>query len=89
MAAGRPVLGTVSGEARRVIEEAGCGLCCDAEDPVGLAKICKQFASMTPEQRKLMGENGRRYYREHFVKSEFVAKLEGKLQALAKSGRSE
>ena len=89
MAAGRPVLGTVSGEARRVIEEAGCGLCCDAEDPVGLAKICKQFASMTPEQRKLMGENGRRYYREHFVKSEFVAKLEGKLQALAESGRNE
>ena len=56
MAAGRPILGTVVGEARHIIEEAGCGLCCDAEDPVGLAEICLRFADMTPEQREALRE---------------------------------
>lgn len=82
MAAGRPILGTVVGEARQIIEDAGCGLCCDAEDPVGLAEICKKFADMTPEERAAMGVNGRRYYEEHFAKERFYSILEGELQKL-------
>ena len=82
MAAGRPILGTVVGEARRVIEEAGCGLCCDAEDPVGLAEICKKFADMTPEERAAMGANGRRYYEEHFSRERFFSVLDDELQKL-------
>lgn len=82
MAAGRPILGTVVGEARHIIEEAGCGLCCDAEDPVGLAEICKKFADMSPEERAAMGANGRRYYEEHFAKDSFYTILETELQKL-------
>uniref|UniRef100_UPI0013EB2F86 glycosyltransferase n=1 Tax=Adlercreutzia sp. ZJ176 TaxID=2709407 RepID=UPI0013EB2F86 len=82
MAAGRPVLGTVVGEARRVIEEAGCGLCCDAEDPAGLAEICRQFADMPPSEREAMGARGRRYYEEHFAKERFYDVLEEELQRL-------
>lgn len=86
MAAGRPILGTVVGEARRVIEEAGCGLCCDAEDPVGLAEICRKFAGMTAEERAAMGTNGRRYYEEHFAKERFYSVLEDELQKLKGAG---
>lgn len=82
MAAGRPILGTVVGEARNVIEEAGCGLCCAAEDPIGLAEICRRFADMTPEEREAMGQNGRRYYEEHFAKQQFYSVLESELQKL-------
>lgn len=82
MAAGRPILGTVVGEARHIIEEAGCGLCCDAEDPVGLAEICRKFADMSPEERAAMGANGRRYYEEHFAKDSFYTILETELQKL-------
>ena len=82
MAAGRPILGTVVGEAKNIIEEAGCGLCCAAEDPVGLAEICKKFADMTPEEREQMGANGRRYYEEHFAKERFYSILEDELQGL-------
>ena len=82
MAAGRPILGTVVGEARHIIEEAGCGLCCDAEDPVRLAEICKKFADMSPEERAAMGANGRRYYEEHFAKDSFYTILETELQKL-------
>jgi UDP-N-acetylmuramyl pentapeptide phosphotransferase/UDP-N-acetylglucosamine-1-phosphate transferase/glycosyltransferase involved in cell wall biosynthesis len=84
MAAGRPILGTVVGEARHVIEEAGCRLCCDAEDSVGLAEICKKFADMSPEERAAMGANGRRYYEEHFAKQRFYSVLENELQKIKK-----
>ena len=82
MAAGRPVIGTVTGEARHVIEEAGCGLCCDPEDSMGLAEICCRFADMTPEERRAMGDRGRRYYEEHFAKDSFYSILERELQKL-------
>lgn len=82
MAAGRPILGTMVGEARRVVEEAGCGLCCDAEDPIGLAEICRRFADMAPEEREAMGARGRRYYEEHFAKERFYSIVETELQRL-------
>ena len=82
MAAGRPILGTVVGESRRVIEEAGCGLCCDAEDPEGLAEICKKFADMTPAERAAMGANGRRYYEKYFSRKCYFDVLENELQNL-------
>lgn len=82
MAAGRPILGTVTGEARRVIEEAGCGLCCDVEDPNGLADICRKFAELSPAEREAMGANGRRYYEEHFAKDRFYSVLENELQRM-------
>lgn len=86
MAAGRPILGTVTGEARAIIEEAGCGLCCDPEDPKALAEICKQFADLTPEEREAMGRNGRRYYEEHFAKERFYETLESELQRVKGTG---
>ena len=88
MAAGRPVLGTVTGEARRVIEEAACGLCCDPEDPKGLAEICRRFADMAPAEREAMGERGRRYYEGHFAKDSFYSILEEELQRL-KDGKDD
>lgn len=82
MAAGRPILGTVVGEARDIISEAECGLCCAAEDPIGLAEICRKFADMSPDEREAMGQNGRRYYEDHFAKQRFYSVLEGELQKL-------
>ena len=87
MAAGRPVIGTVTGEARRVIEEARCGLCCDPEDSKGLAEVCRKFADMTPAERAGMGKRGRRYYEEHFAKDSFYSILDGELQKM-KDGKN-
>lgn len=82
MAAGRPVIGTVTGEAARVVREAGCGLCCAPDDPMGLADMFRKFADMTPEERRQMGERGRAYYQEHFDKDSFYTILDGELQKL-------
>ncbi len=88
MAAGRPVIGTVTGEAARVVREAGCGLCCAPDDPMGLADIFRKFADMTPEERRQMGERGRAYYQQHFDKDSFYTILDGELQKM-EDGKNE
>lgn len=82
MAAGKPVIGTILGAARNVISDARCGLTCDAEDPVGLARVCRDFAALSEAERHLMGVRGRKYYKEYFSRNSFFEKLENELDIL-------
>lgn len=82
LAAGKPVLGTVSGEAARVINEAPCGLASDPEDPVGLAANCIALSEQPAELIKALGEKGRAYYEERYTKRAFFERLEKSLQEL-------
>lgn len=52
------------------------------DDPMGLADAFRRFADMTPEERRLMGERGRRYYEDHFAKDSFYTILDGELQKM-------
>lgn len=79
LAAGKPVVGAIDGEAARVIREAECGMCAPAEDPETLAELICRMAAQ-PELRKQYGENARRYYRAHFQKEKFISDLAGVLQ---------
>lgn len=80
LAAGKPVLAAVSGEARRVIDEAACGLCCELGDPQGLARIVKEFCMM--RDKDALGNAARDYYLEHFTKDRFMDTLEKELEKL-------
>ncbi|MBS5479421.1 MAG: glycosyltransferase family 4 protein, partial [Coriobacteriia bacterium] len=82
LAAGKPVLAALSGETKRVIDEAGCGLCCDIQDAEGLARIAREFASRG--DRDDLGRAARSYYQTHFTKERFFDTLEGLLVDLAK-----
>jgi glycosyltransferase involved in cell wall biosynthesis len=84
MAAGKPIIGAINGEARRVIEESGCGLCCDAEDYKALANIVRQFISI-PEKHKEFALNSRKYYEENFTKDIFIKGLLNHLNKLIKN----
>ena len=67
MAAGRPVVASLpaGGDAQKIIEEAGCGICVDPDAPELLAEaILKLY-----DDRDLaveMGHNGRTYAEQHF-----------------------
>lgn len=89
MAAGKPIIGTIIGASRKVIDEAQCGLCCDAEDPVGLVKVCRDFAALSRDEWALMGERGKEYYEEHFSKNAHFSALEKKFREMkgTKHGR--
>ena len=82
MAAGKPIIGTVTGEARRVLEEADCGFCCDAEDVDGLVECCRRMAATVPEQRARYGANAKRYCAEHYSREAFFKTLIDALESL-------
>lgn len=74
MAAGRPILGMISGSAKEIIEEAKCGLCVEGNDVEGFSQIVKYFI----EHNKCIENysiNAREYYMKNFRKNIIIDKL--------------
>jgi glycosyltransferase involved in cell wall biosynthesis len=80
LAAGKPILAALSGETERVLEEAGCGICCETEDSEGLARIVKEFEGDSNKER--MGAAARDYYLRNYTKERFFNTLESELLKL-------
>ena len=85
MASGRPIIACLNGEGARLVLEAKAGLVSPAETAEALADTIVQLYNMSPLDRKVMGDNGRRYYSEHFNHDILVAQLIEHLQAVSKS----
>jgi glycosyltransferase involved in cell wall biosynthesis len=81
MAAGKPIVGAINGETRRVIETAECGLCCEAEDHKGLAEVILKFCDYHNKQR--MATNAQKFYIKNYSKEKFISNL---VTALIKLG---
>ncbi len=79
MAAGKPIIGAVNGEAAEIIKEAGCGFYTKAEDADGLAECIKEFMKSDKAQ---LGKNARRYYEINFQKADFIKRLSEELEKL-------
>lgn len=80
MAACRPIIGAINGEARRVIEESKSGLCCNAEDYNALSQLILAFCNIDDKER--MAINSQKFYEEHFSKDKFMYSLENALKEL-------
>lgn len=81
MAAGKPVLGSIAGEAAYVIDRSGCGFCAPPDDPEAFARVVRRFLACT--DRASLGRSGRAYYEAHFTKQDHMDRLESLLNALA------
>lgn len=88
LAAGRPVLGSIDGEAARVIEASGAGLVSAAGDAAGLAANVLRMRRMSPDERKELGERGRAYFRAHFDRERCLDSVEAALTRVARAPRS-
>lgn len=64
LAAGRPVLMAVRGDAAHLVEKAGAGIACIPEDAGNIASAVEKLAAMTHEERDEMGRRGARYYQQ-------------------------
>ncbi|MBE5777759.1 MAG: glycosyltransferase family 4 protein [Clostridiales bacterium] len=84
MAAAKPILGSIAGEAEYVIRDAACGLCASPENPEAFAEIVRQFLDTPLEKRSEMGVCGRSYYQQNFTRSRHMDRLEAMLTDLAK-----
>ena len=81
MAAGKPILGMIDGSAQELIKESGCGACVSAGDYRAMAETMRDMIQHF-EKYEQCGENGRRYFKEHFTKSIFMDKLLLELELL-------
>lgn len=80
MAAGKPIIGAINGETRRVISEADCGLSCEAEDYKTLADLIKRFCDSNEKEQ--MATNAQKFYLDNYSKDKFMSILELSLKDL-------
>lgn len=66
LAAGRPIIGSLDGEGARVIDDAGAGVTCPAEDAGELAACIRTLQAMPAEDRAYMGAQARAYFLKNF-----------------------
>lgn len=84
MAVGRPIIASMNGEGARLVQEADAGISVPAEDSAALADAILKLHSMPAVDRDRLGENGRRYYRQHFDHQQLVGDLIGHLSKVMK-----
>lgn len=75
LAAGRPIIAALDGEGARVVQEAGAGLVCAAEDVDGLVRCIEGLYNMAPTDRDALGQAGRRYFLENFEMGKQASRL--------------
>ena len=73
MAAGKPIIGAIDGEAALVINESNCGLCGEAENAEKLAENVRAFMRCNAQEFK---KNAIEYSQKNFGKEDFFLKLE-------------
>jgi glycosyltransferase involved in cell wall biosynthesis len=83
LAAGRPIIACLNGEGARVIEEAGAGVACPAEDATALAQAILRLRATPEMELQRMGEAGHCYYRAHFDPASLAQRLMSLFQEAA------
>jgi glycosyltransferase involved in cell wall biosynthesis len=75
MAVGRPIIACLNGEGARLVGEANAGIAVAAGDAQGLAEAVLRLFEMPREQRDQLGDNGRRYFLDHFEHDRLVGEM--------------
>lgn len=66
LAAGKPVLGGVKGDAMELLEKAGAGIPFQPQSEAGLLESILDLYNMPEVERRKMGQNGTNYARQHY-----------------------
>ena len=64
MAAGKPIIMGVDGDAADLVREAKCGFVAESENPRSIADAVMDLFSLSPEQRVELGNRGKTFYSE-------------------------
>ncbi len=73
MASARPSVVAIDGVARKLVEDAGCGMFVEPENSTMLAEMLKKLQA-NPALRQQMGLNGYDYVRQHFDRRKIAEK---------------
>jgi len=81
MCSGKPIIASADGEIQTILEDAKCGLYCNAMDYEGLAKLFIEFKKLDYNE---LSVNSLNYYIENFSKQIFLKRLEEKMEEILK-----
>ncbi len=84
MAAGRPIIMAVKGDASELVLRAHAGIVCDSENPESIASAVKTLSRMPEEERESLGRNGRKFYEEHLSFRIGVRRMAGLFEEIAR-----
>lgn len=73
MACGKAVIASASGETKRVIEEAGCGICCELGNARALAEGIRSLMSADIAE---LGKNARVYFEKKYEKKKLMDEMD-------------
>ncbi|MCE5187379.1 MAG: glycosyltransferase family 4 protein [Planctomycetaceae bacterium] len=76
LAAGRPILIGVGGDATNLVLKANAGLACEPENPQSIADAVLDFYSTPKSELDKMAENGKRFYQERLSFEIAASKIE-------------
>lgn len=79
MASARAIIGSINGEAAKVIADANCGVCAPSQDEAALKEKITDLLDH-PERFITYGANAKDYYLSHFDKDAFIKKLTNVLE---------
>ncbi len=83
MACQQPVLMASAGDAADLVEAAGAGISCPAEDPQAMAEAVLRLRRMSPEERAVMGAAGRQAFLQGHSREVLVRRHEELLMEVA------
>lgn len=82
MSAGKAILGCIDGDTKVIIDDAKCGLCCEAENIDLYVENIRKLINMSKEEHHQYGLNARAYYEQHFSLEKHVDTLDFELKKL-------
>ncbi|EKD55424.1 MAG: hypothetical protein ACD_60C00009G0017 [uncultured bacterium] len=82
LACAKPILASLDGEGKRVIEESSAGMVAGSGDSTSLADIVMKMYSLSLHDRVQMGLEGRAYFNKHFARDVLLQNLENWMQEL-------
>lgn len=88
LACRKPVVGALSGESARILEESGGGIVVPPGDARSTADAILALYR-DAEKRRAMGEVGRRYVDENYSRSAWAARLEQRVSEMCAAGKKE
>lgn len=84
LSAGVPVVTTVQGDVRHLVEQSAVGLTADAENVGSLEAVFRAAAELSSDERTAMAQRGRDMYDKNFSRESGISKIEQLLSAATK-----
>ncbi len=77
LASGKPIIGCLSGEGKKVIEESKGGICVEAGEYKKLAEVLISFTKFSSDELMKMGANSKKYFDSNFSREKILNDLSG------------